>query len=163
MIAVKLGYDRLSNVATATNFCFFLFSIHTFFRHRPMCNKLCAFSHDALDHRRCNTRDRPSTIPVGHTNTPGNWQCRLGTDIPRWTFPLMTLPWHLRATGYDKKCKCCARRSLTQANQLPHKLTTRGKVLSWEYRSPRKRNSRPSSTNHCPQAVLLLIYYRKTI
>jgi len=39
---------------------------------------------------------------------------------------------------------------------------TRGKVLSWEYRSPRKRNSRPSSTNHCPQAVLLLIYYRKT-
>ena len=42
-------------------------------------------------------------------------------------------------------------------------LTTRGKVLSWEYRSPRKRNSRPSSTNHCPQVVLLLIYYRKTI
>jgi len=40
---------------------------------------------------------------------------------------------------------------------------TRGKVLSWEYRSPQKRNSRPSSTNHCPQAVLLLIYYRKTI
>ena len=26
-----------------------------------------------------------------------------------------------------------------------------------EYRSPRKRNSRPSSTNHCPQAALLLI------
>ena len=33
---------------------------------------------------------------------------------------------------------------------------------SLEYRSLRKRNSRPSSTNHCPQAVLLLIYYRKT-
>ena len=27
----------------------------------------------------------------------------------------------------------------------------------------RKRNLRPSSNNHCPQAVLLLIYYRKTI
>ena len=40
---------------------------------------------------------------------------------------------------------------------------TRGKVLSSEYRSPRKRNSRASSTNHCPQAVLLLIYYHKTI
>ena len=42
-------------------------------------------------------------------------------------------------------------------------LITRGKVLSWEYRSLRKRNSRTLSTNHCRQAVLLLIYYRKTI
>ena len=32
-------------------------------------------------------------------------------------------------------------------------MKTRGKVLSGEYRSPRKRNSRRSSTNHCPQAV----------
>ena len=28
-------------------------------------------------------------------------------------------------------------------NLLYNKFTTRGKVLSWEYRSPRKRNSRP--------------------
>jgi len=33
--------------------------------------------------------------------------------------------------------------------------TIRGKVLSWEYRFPRKRNSRPSSTNHS----LKLSYY----
>jgi len=42
------------------------------------------------------------------------------------------------------------------ASVLTYHFRTRGKVLSWEYRSPRKRNSRPSSTPtilnaHCPQ------------
>ena len=43
-------------------------------------------------------------------------------------------------------------------NQLEGKYS----LESRPYRSLQKRNSRPSSTNHCPQAVLLLIYYRKT-
>jgi len=36
----------------------------------PAGDKLCAFSHDALDRRRCNTQGRPSTGLVDHTNTP---------------------------------------------------------------------------------------------
>ena len=34
---------------------------------RPTCNKLCAFSYDALDCRRCNPRARPSTSCADHT------------------------------------------------------------------------------------------------
>jgi len=34
---------------------------------RPTCNKLCAFSYDALDCRRCNPQARPSTSCADHT------------------------------------------------------------------------------------------------
>ena len=34
---------------------------------RPTCNKLCASSHGALDRRRCNPQERPSTSFVDHT------------------------------------------------------------------------------------------------
>jgi len=43
-----------------------------------------SFIHDAIDRRRCNTRGRPSTISVDHTNTPENGQClREGTFPPK--------------------------------------------------------------------------------
>ena len=35
-----------------------------------MCNKLCAFGHNALDRRKCNTQGRSSTRFVDHTNAP---------------------------------------------------------------------------------------------
>jgi len=34
---------------------------------RPTCNKLCAFSYDTLDCRRCNPQARPSTSCADHT------------------------------------------------------------------------------------------------
>jgi len=55
-----------------------------------MCNKLCAFIHDALTIVGVNTRGRPSTISIDHTNrlTPRNGHCSMGTDI----FPLGHFP-----------------------------------------------------------------------
>jgi len=49
----------------------FLFTRSTDFfrdRQRPMCNTVCAFGHDALDGRRCNTRGRRSTSSVDHAH-----------------------------------------------------------------------------------------------
>jgi len=56
---------------------------------------------------------RLSTRFADHTSTPGNgyfsWEWTfLPLDIPPWTFPR-----HSCATGYDKKCKCCAGRRRT--------------------------------------------------
>ena len=161
MIAVKLGCDRLSNVATATNFCFFCFqSTHFFVTDQCVIN----FVHSATT--------RSTIVDVGLIHeidrrrfllaTP----IRLKTDNAPWerTFPAGHFPlWHCPDTCVRQDTTRSASAALDAGNQLPHKLTTRGKVLSGEYRFPRKRNSRPSSTNHCPQAVLLLIYYRKTI
>ena len=58
----KLGCDHSTDAAMVR-------SIRTFFSPQwPMCNKLWAFSHDALDRHRCNTQGRPSTSSVDHTN-----------------------------------------------------------------------------------------------
>ena len=85
-------------------------------------------------------------VPNTHKDTETyNWQ-QLTTDFIEHTCSLREL-------------NCWINYDIDQEKIIK----TRGNVLSWEYRSPRKRNSRPSSTNHCPQAVLLLIYYRKTI
>ena len=47
---------------------------------------------------------------------------------------------------------------------LPYALTTREKVLSWEYRSPRKRNSRPPASVIlcCPITYLLSLHYLRS-
>ena len=92
----------------------------------------------------------------GQTASPFPWR-RAADDGP----PMST--WC--ATAYVSTCDstafhACARHKSTTVRRLPDVyLITRGKVLSWKYRSPRKRNSRPSSTPtilnaHSPQHVL---------
>jgi len=54
----------------------------------------------------------------------------------------------------------CTHRHCSRLVSRTETLTTRGKVLSWEYRSPRKRNSCPSATPtifnaHSPQHAFL--------
>jgi len=61
MIAVKLDCDRSRDVAMATNFC--IQSTQFFSSQLPLCNTHCAFSHDTLDRRRCNTWGL-STTPI---------------------------------------------------------------------------------------------------
>jgi len=53
----------------------FLIQSTVFFRHSDQCKinfVQCAFIHDGLDRRKCNTRGRPSTISVDSTSIPGN-------------------------------------------------------------------------------------------
>jgi len=41
-------------------------------RDIAMATNFCAFNHDVLGRRKCNTRGRPSTISVDNTSTPRN-------------------------------------------------------------------------------------------
>jgi len=77
-----------------------------------------SFIHDAIDRRRCNTRGRPSTISVDHTNTPENGQC-----LREGTFPLnISLSDIFRTLTCDGIRQEVLMLRWTHENQFPHEL-----------------------------------------
>jgi len=92
----------------------FVYPIHTIFCHSDQC--VIDFVHSATTRSTVvsviHDVDRRRFLPA----TPVHRRTDIdppGTGIPPWAFPPQTFPWYSRATGYNKKCKCCAARTQT--------------------------------------------------
>ena len=83
-----IGLRSLWDVSIVTNF---LFNPHIFSSQWPMCNKLCALIHDALDRRRCiHEFDRRRVL----LTTPIHWERTYPPRNKRFPghFPLVHFP-----------------------------------------------------------------------
>jgi len=96
MIAVKLDCDRSRDVAMATNFCI---QSTQFFRHSYHC----------VIHTVHSATTRSTVVGVIHEVCRPHQYTGERTLSPLDISP-RTFPRHSLATGYDKKCKCCAGR-----------------------------------------------------
>jgi len=97
---------------------------------RPACNKLCVFSHDALDRHRHNPQDRPSRSFVDAVDLP--WRNissaqSLGVSL-RWQVPLfLEIPEFLyNSLGYAKGSCRAKTSSIRSVVSIQHWLVTDG-------------------------------------